>query len=230
MSSSTASTAHADPELAPLAHLQVSTLSDAMFALGLKDTALGPSVRLLVGQRILGRARTIGRVPLPSNGGQQEIKPEFSLAIQEVIDGCGPNSIMVIATQGIATHANWGGNMATRAAAVGALGLVTDGAIRDLEEMGPLGMTIFAQGTSPRAGHFRFATAIRNEPVICAGVLIRPGDIIVGDADGVVVIDPAQAGAIVAKANELVKVEEEMQAFMRTGAKLEEAVRKYKVR
>jgi regulator of RNase E activity RraA len=216
-----------DPELSQFEHLQVSTLSDAMFALGLKDTALGPSVRLLVGKRILGRARTIGRVPLPSNGGQQEIKPEFSLAIQEVIDGCGPGSIMVIATQGIATHANWGGNMATRAAAVGALGLITDGAIRDLEEMGPLGMTIFAQGTSPRAG---FATAIRNEPVICAGVLIRPGDIIVGDADGVIVIDPAQAGAIAAKAHELVEVEEEMQGFMRTGATLQDAVRKYKVR
>ena len=190
MSSSTASTVH-DPELAPFEQLQVSTLSDAMFALGLKDTALGPSVRLLVGKRILGRARTIGRVPLPSNGGQQEIRPEFSLAIQEVIYGCGPNSIMGIATQGIATHANWGGNM---------------------------------------AGRFRLPTATRNERVICAGVLIRPGDIIVGDADGVVVIDPAQAGAIVAKAKELVKVEEEMQAFMRTGAKLEEAVRKYKVR
>ncbi|MBN9062624.1 MAG: hypothetical protein BGP06_17450 [Rhizobiales bacterium 65-9] len=220
----------ADAELAQLESLQVAILSDAMFALGLKDSALGPEVRLLAGKRILGRAHTIGRVPLPSNGGQQDINPGFGLAIQEVIDGCGPNSIIVIAAQGIATHANWGGNMATRAKAVGALGLVTDGAVRDLEEMEPMGMTIFAQGASPRAGQHRFATAVKNEPVLCAGVLIRPNDIIVGDRDGVIVIRPEDLDAIVAKARALLKVEEEMQAFMQTGASLKDSVLKYKVR
>jgi regulator of RNase E activity RraA len=219
-----------DAALEAFAGFQAATVSDAMLALGLKDTALDPSVRLLAGKRILGRARTIGRTPLTGNAGQKEMAKEFGLAIQEVIDGCKPGSVMVIATQGIASHANWGGNMAHRARHLGALGLVTDGALRDMDEMDGFGLTIFAQGTSVRAGHYRFATTTRNEPVVCAGVYIRPDDIILGDRDGVIVIPPEQAADIARKSAELVKTELEMQAFMDGGASLFDAVMKFKVR
>lgn len=177
------------------------------------------------------------RAPIPSaasrnppNAGQEEIDPGLSFAIQEVIDACGPDSVLVIATQGIASHANWGGNMAVRASMVGAQGLVTDGAVRDLHEMEELGMNIFAQGTSPRAGQHRLATTLRNQPVMCAGVYIRPGDILVGDGDGVIVIDPAQAEQIAAKAHELLRIESDMQNYMRNGASLLQAVKKYRIR
>lgn len=223
-------TPHTDAELDLFGNFQAATVSDAMFSLGLKDTALDPKVRLLAGRRILGRARTIGRTPITSNAGQAEMAKDFGLAIQQVIDGCKPGSIIVIATQGIATHANWGGNMAHRASHLGAVGLVTDGALRDLEEMDGFGLTVFAQGTSVRAGQFRFATTVRNEPVVCGGVYIRPDDIILGDADGALVIPPEHAADIARKSAELLKTEKEMQAFMDGGASLHDAVMKFKVR
>lgn len=227
--SSRAPLAQDDP-LSLLEGLQVSLLFDAKMALGLPDTTLDPCVRLLAGKRILGRAHTIGRIPKAPNAGQADIDPGMSFAIQEVIDDCGPHSVMVIATQGIATHANWGGNMAVRASMVGAQGLVSDGAIRDVEEMEELGMAIFAQGTSPRAGQHCFATVVKNEPVMCAGVYIRPGDILVGDADGVILIDPAEAQAVSDKARELLQIEADMQQHMRDGATLLAAVKKFRVR
>lgn len=137
---------------------------------------------------------------------------------------------MVIATQGIASHANWGGNMAHRASHLGAVGLVTDGALRDVEEMEDYGLTIFAQGTSVRAGQHRFATTVANEPVVCGGVYIRPDDIILGDRDGVIVIPSGEAADIARKAAELLGIEKEMQAYMDGGASLYDAVLKYKIR
>lgn len=218
----------------PLAHafdaFQPATVSDAMFSLGLKDSALDPSVRLVSGKRILGRARTVGRTPITSNAGQAELAKDHAFAIQQVIDGCRPGTVMVIATQGIASHANWGGNMAHRASHLGAVGLVTDGALRDVEEMEDYGLTIFAQGTSVRAGQHRFATTVANEPVVCGGVYIRPDDIILGDRDGVIVIPSGEAADIARKAAELLGIEKEMQAYMDGGASLYDAVLKYKIR
>ncbi|RJG40512.1 hypothetical protein [Mesorhizobium sp. DCY119] len=218
----------------PVAHafdiFQAATVSDAMFSLGLKDSALDPIVRLVSGKRLLGRARTVGRTPITANAGQLELAKDYAFAIQQVIDACQPGTVMVIATQGIASHANWGGNMAHRASHLGAVGLVTDGALRDVEEMEGYGLTIFAQGTSVRAGQHRFATTVANEPVFCAGVYIRPDDIILGDRDGVIVIPPEHAADIARKAAELLGIEKEMQSYMDSGASLYDAVMKYKVR
>lgn len=226
----TSSTQSDDAVMNAFAPFQAATISDAMFSLGLRDSALDPGVRLLAGRQLLGRARTVGRTPLTGNAGQAEMASDYGFAIQQVIDGCKPGSVIVIATQGIASHANWGGNMAHRASHLGAVGLVTDGALRDADEMEGYGLTVFAQGTSVRAGQHRFATTVRNEPVICAGAYVRPDDIILGDRDGVIVIPPEHASDIARKAAELVGIEKEMQAFMDGGASLYDAVMKYKVR
>ncbi|MNE69731.1 4-hydroxy-4-methyl-2-oxoglutarate aldolase [compost metagenome] len=107
---------------------------------------------------------------------------------------------------------------------------MTDGALRDLDEMEGYDLTIFAQGTSVRAGQHRFATTVANTPVICGGVYIRPDDIILGDRDGVIVIPPEHAADIARKSAELIKTEREMQAYMDGGASLFDAVMKFKVR
>lgn len=225
------SSAHPDDAVMDaFAPFQAATISDAMFSLGLRDSALDPIVRLLAGRQVLGRALTVGRTPLAGNAGQADMAKDYGLAIQQVIDSCKRGSVIVIATQGIGSHANWGGNMAHRASHLGAVGLVTDGALRDLEEMEGYGLAVFAQGTSVRAGQHRFATTVRNEPVICAGAYIRPDDIILGDQDGVIVIPPEHATDIARKAAELVGIEKEMQVFMNGGASLYDTVMKYKVR
>ena len=223
-------TAISDNELEAFRGIQPATVFDAMNGLGLEDTGFDPMVRLLSGQTILGRARTVGRTSVTANAGQQELANEYEFAIQQVIDSCEKNSVVVIATQGIASHANWGGNMAHRAASLGAVGVVTDGAVRDLDEMEAFGMSVFAQGTSIRAGQHRFATTVKNGPVICAGVYIRPNDIILGDPDGVVMIPAEHAKDIARKSAELLELESNMQSFMHEGNSLYDAVMKFKVR
>ncbi|MCC6197704.1 MAG: RraA family protein [Burkholderiales bacterium] len=220
----------ADGTLDLLRGLGTADLSDAMYALSIPDSALDPEVRLLAGESLVGRAITIERVPTPHNTSTDEIAPDMKMAIQELIDSARPGSVMVLAAQRIASHANSGGNQALRASKVGMNGWVTDGAIRDLEEMKSYGITIFAKGTSPRAGQHRFTTVKKNEPVVCAGVLINPGDLIVGDSDGVIVIRPRDVKRIVEKAKELKAREEQMQSFIREGGSLKEATAKYKIR
>ncbi|TEA79042.1 RraA family protein [Allopusillimonas ginsengisoli] len=219
-----------DSVLVALRGLSSSVLSDAMFGLGLDDTTLDPSIRLLAGETILGRAITIGRIPMPPNATQESLDASMTLAIQEVIDSAGKDSILVTAVQGIASHANWGGNQALRASKVGILGIVTDGAIRDLNEMQGYGMTVFAKCTSPRAGQHRFATTVKNGPVVCGGVLIKPGDIIAGDADGVLLIPEHAAEEIALKARLLIESEEKMQTYMKGGGSLTDAVKRFKIR
>jgi regulator of RNase E activity RraA len=199
-----------------------------MFALGLPDAVLDTSVKLLAGKPILGRAVTIGRTYRPNNGTREDVPPEFALAIQEVIDTAPAGSILVTAVQGVRSHANWGANQALRASLVGITGVVTDGPVRDLNEMQALGVSVFAQGTSPRSGQDRFTTTVKNGPVICAGVLIKPGDILLGDEDGVIVICPDDAAAIAVKARQIDHAEEQMRQHVLDGGKLEDAVRKYK--
>lgn len=219
-----------DGALGELAGISSSEASDAMYILGLPDSVLDPSVRLLCGQYLLGRAVTIGRVPLPENASVADQHPEFSLAIQEVIDTAPRGAVLVTAVQGVGTHANWGGNQALRAKQVGMLGVVTDGAVRDIAAMPELGMTVFAQSCSPRSGQNRFATTVKNQPVVCAGVVIRPGDILLGDADGVVVIAPQNARAVAEKAKDIALSEKKMHAHINAGGTLKEAVQRYKVK
>lgn len=218
-----------DSALRDLAGVSSSEASDAMYILGLPDGVLDSSVRLLCGQYLLGKAVTIGRVPLPANATVADHHNEFALAIQEVIDAAPIGAILVTAVQGVGTHANWGGNQALRAKQVGMLGIVTDGAVRDIAEMPSMGMTVFAQSCSPRSGQNRFTTTVKNQPVVCAGVIIRPGDILLGDADGVVVISPGDAHAVAEKAKEIALSEKKMHAHIKAGGLLKEAVQRFKV-
>ncbi|NYT77759.1 hypothetical protein H0A71_12200 [Alcaligenaceae bacterium] len=221
---------HANDLLDALRGLATADISDAMYSLSIPDSTLDPTVRLMVGETLLGRAVTVGRVPTPSNSSQKDLDDTMMLAVQEVIDAATPGSVLVNAVQGIASFANWGGNQALRASKVGMVGMVTDGAIRDLPEMAEYGVTIFAKGASPRAGQHFFSTVIKNGPVICAGVLIKPGDILVGDADGVIAIKPDDVTRIVEKVKDLKEKEQNMRTHILAGGGLVDAVLKYKVR
>lgn len=221
---------HSDELLEALRGLATADISDAMYSLSIPDSALDPTVRLMVGESLLGRAVTIGRVPTPSNSSQKDLDPTLMLAIQQVLDEAGPGSVLVNAVQGIASFANWGGNQALRASKVGMVGMVTDGAIRDVPEMAEYGLTIFAKGASPRAGQHFFSTVSKNSPVICAGVLIKPGDVLVGDADGVIVIKPDDVTRIVERVKSFREKEQNMRTHLLAGGGLEEAVLKHKVR
>jgi len=211
-----------------IAELPTALIADAMESLGLKPAVLASSIRLVTGNRLFGRARTVQKRLLPSNADQREIAPSLASGLYDVIDGSAPGDVIVLAVEGDTSCANFGGNMAFRASMVGIRGIVTDGAIRDVQDIEELGLAAFAKATTPKTSRGSFAVTGKNEPVICGGVLIAPGDFIAGDRDGVLAIPPAALGDIVAKAEALLKRETDMRSFMRDGGSLSDAMSKFK--
>jgi len=224
-----ASEANSGSLLERLSAVPVAVLSDAAGALGLPDTVL-TGVRRICGRRVAGYARTVARELAPANATQADIDPSLGMGTQMVIDSCKPNEVIVIGVHGNTDFAVWGDNMATRAHAVGVRGMVTDGAIRDVDEMDGVGMAVFAAATTPRQAFRRLVTTSINGPVVVGGVRVCPGDLIVADGDGVIAIGAGKAAELVARAEALHAVENEMQGYIRAGNSLVSAVEKYKAR
>jgi regulator of RNase E activity RraA len=106
------------------------------------------------------------------------------------VDLAQGGDVIVVAAGGIVERALCGDMSATRFQAKGIAGVVIDGATRDVRGTRELRFPIFARGVTPRSNHYpqELDHGAVNVPVVCGGVLVRPGDIIIGDDDGVVVV------------------------------------------
>ena len=174
-----------------------------LFAAGLCSTLLadaGARVMraaikpLRAGWSVRGRALTVS-VPAGDN-----------LAIHAALAIAKPGDVLVVDAQGYADRAVMGGIMCAQAAATGVAGVVIDGAMRDAAELRQGDLPVFAAAVSP-AGPYKAGGGSVNRPVQCGGVRVEPGDWILGDDDGLVVVGPAQCEAVVAAA--LAKAEAE---------------------
>ena len=227
MSAPAALSSAADALAEAFADIPVAVLSDALDNLRLPNTLID-DVKPLVGRRIVGRAYTIDRIVLPVNATQADIDPSLGLGVQQAIDAAEPGRIIVLASGGADRNSTWGGNMGLRAALLGVAGAVTDGPLRDIEEAEAIGLPVFGTGINPRRSIGRLATVAINVPVILNGVRIRPDDIVVGDRDGVIVIAPEQAEAVLAASAGLREAEAAIQASVREGVSLVDSIRKFK--
>ena len=105
--------------------------------------------------------------------------------------------------------------------------MVLDGAIRDVWDIRRMGLTAYARSSTPRTAVGHYATVARNVPVECAGVMVRPGDIIVADEDGVVVVPKAKAAEVLKKSEEFDNTEHSMYPFIEKFKSIKEAVAKF---
>ncbi|WP_426765001.1 methyltransferase [Pseudarthrobacter sp. 1G09] len=174
-----------------LAKLPAANIGDAMDRLGVADSAIQA---VWPGAKLAGPAFTVWTRPGDNKGIHQ--------ALQQV----RPGDVIVVAGGGDESRALLGELIGERAINLGVAGFVLDGAARDAEALGEIGMPVFARATSPagpyKDGPFRLGTA-----VAFGGVPVLPGDVIVGDSDGVVVIPREQATAV-AEAAEAVFADE----------------------
>jgi len=122
-----------------------------------------------------------------------------NLMLHKALDLAQPGDVIVLDGQGDVTNAYTGEIMMTQAAVNGLAGVIIDGAIRDAEQMKEIDMPVYAAGVQPK-GPYKDGPGEINVPISCGGVVVNPGDIIVGDADGIVVISPADAPVILEKA------------------------------
>ena len=120
-----------------------------------------------------------------------------------------------------------GNLMGTTATVRGMAGMVLDGAIRDIWDIRRMGLTVYARSATPATAVGHYATVAKNVPVECAGVTVRPGDIIVGDEDGVVVVPQERAEEVLKKAKEIDDRESGMFPFIRREKSLRKAIELY---
>ena len=130
-----------------------------------------------------------------------------NLLVHKAIDLARSGDVIVVAAEGDTHTAILGEIMALKAESKGIAGYLIDGCIRDLESIQEMDFPVFAIGVSPR-GPFKDGPGEINFPVSCGGVVVNPGDIIVGDKDGVVVISPDDAEMILEEAQKVSEKEE----------------------
>ncbi|MCD2514258.1 RraA family protein [Comamonas endophytica] len=144
------------------------------------------------------------------------VRPGDNLMIHKALMMVEPGDVLVIDGAGDVSQALVGGLMRTTCVAKRLGGLVIDGAIRDLCEWAEDGMPIFAKGHTHR-GPSKDGPGEVNVPISCAGLVVMPGDLIVGDADGVIAVPADQAAEVLAKTRAHLVKEEKIREANRSG-------------
>ncbi|GAA1061458.1 RraA family protein [Agromyces bracchium] len=165
---------------------------------------LDPEIRAAwPGARLVGRAFTV-----QGTGGD-------NLALHLAVTRAESGDVLVV-DAGAAPHGHWGEVLTVAAQARGIAGLLIDGGVRDSAEMAALGFSVFSRRNAIRGTRKDFP-GIFGRTVRVGGVLISPGDLIVGDADGVVAIPSAQVARVLDHADERVAQEQRHFERLRAG-------------
>jgi regulator of RNase E activity RraA len=166
---------------------------------------------LQLGQHMAGRAVTLRFVPHRPDLAQDKPQGEQS-AEYVAIELCGPEEVLVIDAMGW-EYSSIGGDikfMRLHQRQVG--GIVTDGAVRDSNTLKAYGFPVYSANTTAKQGPAEFWPWQVNDAIQCGGVLVRPGDAIVGDDDGTVVVPRAVVDEVIQIAREREEVEEVIKA------------------
>ena len=170
--------------------LRTALVADALDGLGLGGRCFGHDIRALSGSGVLvGRAVTAVAIDLADRAATTADDPYGGL--KETLQGLGPRDILVLATKRSDHYAAWGELVSMAASAQGALGFVSDGLVRDLDQVRRLGFPVFARGTSPTDIAGRAILSAVGAPVVIDAVSVATGDLVVADADGVVIVPEA---------------------------------------
>jgi regulator of RNase E activity RraA len=139
--------------------------------------------------------------------------------------------VIVVDAAGETETSIWGGLMSGLCKMKGVVGAVVDGAIRDTDETRDMGFFIFSKAIVPRSTHSPYSGRMDpievNVPIQCAGVLVRPGDLVLGDEIGVVVVPLENAADILEKARDQAEKEEKTRAKIREGKTVEELLAEF---
>lgn len=172
-------------------------------------------------KKVVGPAVTIQEGPT-----DEVLPPQHAL---DAIDESPEGSVIVIGVNGEPNVAIWGGIMTAGAVANGLAGAILDGGVRDIMEIRrDYDFSVFARSISPGTTLGRFKTLASNEPVECGGILVNPGDLIVADLDGVVVVPKEHVTAVLERATEIEMREAKQAKLIRETKSLRQGLVKYK--
>lgn len=191
-----------DPKaVGDLERLGVATAHEAMGRRGLAQPVLRP---IYPGARVAGRAVTVLS------------QPGDNLMIHASIEQCGPGDVLVVATTSPSTDGMFGELFARQLAARDVRGVVIDAGVRDVAELTAMGFPAWSRAVSAQ-GTVKATPGSVNVPVVVAGLPVRPGDVIVGDDDGVLCVPCERAPEVAAAAVEREANEQAKREKFRTG-------------
>ena len=165
-----------DKRFARLTELGTATVYEAQGQRGAVHSAIKP---LDPGFRLVGRALTV------------DCQPADNLALHLALLQAKPGDVVVVDAKGFTEAGPWGDIMTLAAQTAGVKGLIIDGSVRDADTIVSMGFPAFSRGVCIR-GTGKASKGKINVPIMCGGVQVNPGDIVLGDRDGVVVIPAAE--------------------------------------
>ena len=197
--------------------LDTATVSDALDACGLPPGQGG--LRPMWGRpKVAGFARTVQLEPLTGEHGGAHI-------LTGTVAEAGPEDVIVVANGGRTDVSSWGGIVSVGAAVRGVRGVITDGACRDVDQARELGFPVYARAQVPVTARGRLRQKSSGAPVVVGGVTVRPGDVVLADEGGVVVVPRERATEVLAAAQAVADREAAIEAEVRAGAPLPQAMR-----
>lgn len=196
------------------AEIDVACIADVLFGLGLNCVPEGihPVVRTM---KVCGQAVTMRHIA--NRDGQNWARHE-----KVYVEFCRPGDVLVVDMGGRMDGSTWGGNISADAQRRGVNGVVIDGTNRDTDEILELNFPVFSKGVSIRHTHRTyFTTNINNEPVQIGttpfGVMVCPGDLVCGDADGLAIVPGERAVELLPRMQERHELDLAMKPLVRAG-------------
>lgn len=207
--------------------LYSAVLSDVLDDFGRRHQAMRPFIRPLDEELpLFGRART-GNYMNTYSVSEGDNPYDIEIAL---VDDLKPGDVAVFGCDGPTIRiAPWGELLSTAARCRGAVGCVTDGLVRDIRAIRKMNFAVFHGGIGPLDSKGRAKMMTKDVPVNCGGVLVNPGDLVFGDADGVVVIPFDIADEVVQAATAKIGGENRTRAELEQGTLLIEVYKKYGV-
>jgi regulator of RNase E activity RraA len=222
-----------DRTLELLKQVSTATISTQLLQRGLRNVFL-QGVKPVTPHRMAGPAFTLRYIPAREDIDTLEVFQDYDHPQRKAIEDVPPGHVLVMDCRNQTRAASAGGILMTRAQARRVGGVVTDGALRDTPEIQRLGIPVYAQGASPLTNLVQHHAVDLNVPIGCAEVPIYPGDIMVGDEEGVVCVPRHLAKEVAEAAREQEKLERFIQYEIANGKPLkgtyppdEETLRRY---
>lgn len=202
-----------------------SSIADILDQFGI-DSAIATTILAPIAphQRMVGPAVTVKHGPARFSAGHNvanKTSPQLGGLDEVTLSRAG--DVMVIDGSAVPEASNIGGLMATAVAKKGFAGVLVDGCVRDVENMCRMDLPVWSRGATPRTGKHRMELVEFNGPISIAGIKVRPGDLILGDSDGTIVVPLEICEEVLIRAEAVAEKEKLLLDALESGASAQDS-------